>query len=174
MKGGEIKMGLITKPYNRNEAVKYAVTWALRRNPRFYDYSTLGGDCTNFASQVIFSGAPIMNYTPVYGWYYINGNEKSPSWTGVDFLHQFLIHNQNQGPFAEEVNLAQVQPGDIIQIWFGNQPHYNHSLVVTQMNLPNTPENIAVSVHTPDFLNRKLSTYQWVGIRCIHILGVRM
>ncbi len=167
-------MNLIIKAYNREEAVKYATTWALRKNPRFYDYTNLGGDCTNFASQVIFSGAPIMNYNSVNGWYYINANQKSPSWTGVDFLHQFLIQNQNRGPFAKEVQLTQIQLGDIIQIWFGNQPHFNHSLVVTQITLPITPENIAVSVHTPDFLNRKLSTYQWVSARCIHILGARM
>ncbi len=166
-------MDFKTKPYNREEAIKYATRWALGRNPRFYDYTSLGGDCTNFASQVIFSGAPIMNYTPVYGWYYKNANEKSPSWTGVDYLHQFLIHNQNQGPFAEEVHRTQIQPGDIIQISFGNQPHYNHSLVVTGITLPITPENILVSFHTPDFLNRKLSTFQWVGVRYIHILGVR-
>ncbi|HBF37345.1 MAG TPA: amidase [Firmicutes bacterium] len=165
---------LKTKPYNREDAVQYATRWALGRNPRFYDYTNLGGDCTSFASQVIFSGATVMNYTHVYGWYYINGNEKSPSWTGVDFLYQFLIRNREQGPFAQEVSLSQIQPGDIIQIFFGNQQHYNHSLAVTKIGFPNNPDQIFVATHTPDFLDRKFSSYQWVAARYLHILGVNM
>ena len=38
-------------PYDRARAVRYAHRWAYGRNPRFYDYEELGGDCTNFASQ---------------------------------------------------------------------------------------------------------------------------
>ena len=39
--------------YDRQKAVDYALTWALDRNPKFYDFSSLGGDCTNFISQCI-------------------------------------------------------------------------------------------------------------------------
>lgn len=42
-----------------------------------------GGDCTNFVSQCIFAGSGIMNHNKRTGWYYINGNKKSPSWSGV-------------------------------------------------------------------------------------------
>ena len=38
-------------PYNRRAAVAYAHKWAYSRNPAFYDFSEIGGDCTNFASQ---------------------------------------------------------------------------------------------------------------------------
>ena len=51
--------------YDREAAVEYANKWAYGRNPRFYDFSQLGGDCTNFASQCIYAGSGIMNYTPV-------------------------------------------------------------------------------------------------------------
>ena len=37
--------------YDRRAAVLYAHRWAYGRNPAFYDYEGLGGDCTNFASQ---------------------------------------------------------------------------------------------------------------------------
>ena len=40
--------------YDRNAAVAYARKWALGRNPAFYDFSNIGGDCTNFASQCIY------------------------------------------------------------------------------------------------------------------------
>ena len=35
--------------YDRRSAVRYAKTWAYGRNPMFYDYENVGGDCTNFA-----------------------------------------------------------------------------------------------------------------------------
>ena len=58
-------------PYRRDEAEAYARYWAYGRNPAFYDYETIGGDCTNFASQCIYAGTGVMNYTLTFGWYYI-------------------------------------------------------------------------------------------------------
>ncbi|HBE78396.1 MAG TPA: amidase [Firmicutes bacterium] len=165
-------MLLQTKPYDGEKTVNYAVQWAMRRNPQFYDYSNLGGDCTNFASQALYHGAGVMNYTPLYGWYYINGNEKSPSWTGVNYLYQFLSGNLNQGPFAVAGMLAEIQPGDFIQLSFTNPQHFNHTLVVTKIGSPVTLDNIYIATHSPDSLHRQLSTYRWIAIRFIHILGV--
>ena len=53
--------------YDRAKAVAYAERWALSRNPRYYDFEDIGGDCTNFASQCIYAGAGVMNWTPVTG-----------------------------------------------------------------------------------------------------------
>ena len=58
-------------PYNRRAAVAYAHKWAYTRNPAFYDFSEIGGDCTNFASQCLYAGTGIMNFTPDFGWYYM-------------------------------------------------------------------------------------------------------
>jgi len=80
------------KPYNRRAAVEYAHRWAFDRNPRFYDYDGIGGDCTNFASQCLYAGTGVMNYTPTFGWYYFDANHKAPAWTGVEFFYNFLIH----------------------------------------------------------------------------------
>ena len=62
---------LIDTPYDRDAAVAYARRWALSRNPLYYDFEDIGGDCTNFASQCLFAGAGVMNFTPVTGWYYV-------------------------------------------------------------------------------------------------------
>lgn len=48
--------------YNREKAKQYAKKWAYLRNPSYYDYDKIGGDCTNFVSQCIFAGAGHMNY----------------------------------------------------------------------------------------------------------------
>ena len=44
---------MLIHPYDRAAAVLYAHQWAYGRNPAFYDYENLGGDCTNFASQYL-------------------------------------------------------------------------------------------------------------------------
>lgn len=49
-----------------------------------------------------------MNYQKENGWYYKNGNQKFPSWTGVEFLYQFLINNKLVGPYGEEVTQEKV------------------------------------------------------------------
>ena len=77
--------------YNRNAAVEYATKWALGRNSNYYDFEKLGGDCTNFASQSIFAGAGVMNYSYPLGWFYISPFERAPSWTSVQYLQNYLL-----------------------------------------------------------------------------------
>lgn len=36
--------------YNRQAAVEYAHLWAYGRNPNYYDFHGIGGDCTNVGS----------------------------------------------------------------------------------------------------------------------------
>lgn len=153
--------------YEREKAKQYAKKWAYMRNPNYYNYDAIGGDCTNFASQCIYEGSGIMNYTKDTGWYYKNANQKSPSWTGVEFLYQFLIKNKGVGPFGKLVKKDDLEIGDIIQLSFdGNK--FAHTLVVVE-----TVENILVATHTFDSYERNLNTYQYQKNRYIHIEGVR-
>ena len=62
--------------YNRYAAKEYAKKWAFSRNPKYYNFDPIGGDCTNFISQCILAGSNTMNYTKNTGWYYINGNNE--------------------------------------------------------------------------------------------------
>ncbi len=72
-------------PYDRASAVAYARYWALSRNPAYYDFENLGGDCTNFASQSICAGAKVMNFTPDTGWYYRSAADRAAAWSGVQY-----------------------------------------------------------------------------------------
>lgn len=153
--------------YNRQWAVNYARVWAYSRNPRFYDFADLGGDCTNFASQCIFAGAGVMNYTPEVGWYYINANNRSPSWTGVEFLYDFLVNNLSVGPYGREVSTDGVLPGDIVQLADFEGDFY-HTLVIVA-----TMPQILVAAHSRDVLNKPLEDYNFNAARFIHIEGVR-
>ena len=154
--------------YERTLAVRYAIRWALSRNPAYFDYSALGGDCTNFASQSLYAGSGVMDYTPDFGWYYIDANRKAPAWTGVEYLYQYLLRsNEQPGPFAEETTREGIRTGDLIQLSFdGNK--FSHTLVVLT-----APPLILIAAHSEDSLFRPLSTYDYVDIRYLHILGVR-
>lgn len=157
--------------YNRERAVEYARRWAYGRNPRYYDFSGIGGDCTNFASQCIYAGSGIMNYTPLYGWFYINANNRTPSWTGVNELYRFLINNKSEGPQGEVTGLEEIEPGDIIQLKFGSSERFDHSPVVTDAGI-GTPDTILVAAHSIDSSCRPLSSYAYRELRPIHIYNV--
>lgn len=41
--------------YDRFSAISYAKRWALARNPKYYNFDSIGGDCTSFVSQCLFA-----------------------------------------------------------------------------------------------------------------------
>ena len=155
-------------PFDRTAAAEYARRWALGRNPEYYNFENIGGDCTNFASQCIYAGAKVMNYTPVTGWYYNSVADRTASWSGVEYLYKFLINNRSVGPFARIVNRDEAKVGDIVQLGRSDGSFY-HSPVITAV----TP-TILVAAHTFDALNRPLDSYIYDNIRFIHIVGVRV
>jgi hypothetical protein len=157
--------------YNRAAAVAYAKKWAYGRNPAYYDFSDLGGDCTNFASQCIYAGSGVMNYTPIYGWYYISVNDRAPAWTGVDELYRFLTTNRGAGPRAVVTELADIRDGDIIQLKFSQGERFDHSPVVIDSG-EGTPQTIKVAAHSYDASCRPLSSYRYIDIRPLHITKV--
>lgn len=158
--------------YDRAKAVQYALRWALSRNPEYYDYAEIGGDCTAFASQSVYAGSGVMNYTPTFGWYYRSANDKSPSWSGVDYFYNFMTTNEGTGPYAEERGLAELFPGDIIQL--GNESgRFYHSLVLTMIGYSKGQRSYYICAHDNDAYMRNLDTYDFAELRGIHILGVR-
>ena len=165
-------MPIILSPYDRGEAVAYAHRWAYSRNPKYYDYEELGGDCTNFASQCLYAGGGVMNFTPDLGWYYIDANQKAPAWTGVSYLHQFLTRgNQSVGPAAVPCALEDLMPGDIVQLAFEGE-RFAHSPVVVAADRPQNLSQVLVAAHSYDSDNRPLSTYPIRKIRFLHITGI--
>ena len=110
-----------------------------------------------------------MNYTPIYGWYFLSIDDRSASWTGVEYLYRFLIENKGEGPFAIQTDAEQAEVGDIIQL--GNEDGtYYHSLIITGVQ----GNTFLVAAHNNDVFNRRLSTYRYDRIRYLHIQGVRL
>lgn len=160
---------LVERRYIRLNALRYARRWALDRNPLFMNYTGIGGDCTNFISQCLLAGSCRMNYTPVFGWFYIDSDNRTASWTGVEFLYNFLVGNEGTGPYATEVGEEETQIGDIVQLRNGEDDYY-HTLFISGFS----PDGeILVAAHSDDALDRPLSSYNYAGARFLHIEGVR-
>lgn len=167
---------LVTKPYNRERAVEYAKRWALDRNPLFIDFTGIGGNCTNFVSQALLAGSCTMNYTPDFGWYYVNADDRAPAWSGVDFLYDFLTgaptfieKNGGIGPFAVEIPREQAALGDVVQ-YANTAGDWYHTVIVTGFD----GEEILVSAQSNDALDRPISSYNFANARFLHIAGVRL
>ncbi len=154
--------------YDRGAAVAYAKKWAFARNPAYYNFDRIGGDCTNYASQCLHAGGGLMNYTPTFGWYYISVNDRAPAWTGVEYFYNFLINNQSTGPFAEERPLDRLETGDFIQLGKATGDFY-HTPIICGFRRGEP----LLAAHTYDAYNRALSTYSYQRVRGIHILGIR-
>lgn len=138
--------------YNRERAVAYAnkyagLAWGAgnnhRYNPKYKDYTPEGGDCTNFASQVLGDkeeggGLPMTGL-----WGYRGGG--SQAWVQTDAFQRFLLYSGYgrmiaKGTFEEITRpgdkhphgaVAKLQPGDLIGYELkGDTDHF--SIVVGQ------------------------------------------
>lgn len=155
--------------YDREKALAYAHRWAFGRNPKYYDFSYIGGDCTNFASQVLYAGYGEMNLKPVTGWYYKSLNNRTPSWTGVNELYNFLINNRGSGPKAVKTDIYGIMLGDLVQLDFDGDGRFDHTPVIVDTG-NYTPDTVLVAAHTNDSDYRPLSTYSYRDIRFLHII----
>lgn len=158
---------LIEYPLNIAAEIAYAKTWAYARNPAYYNFEGIGGDCTNFVSQCLHAGGAVMNYTRDTGWYYTSSQNRAAAWTGVNYFYQFMMNNKGAGPFAQQVAKTEVRMGDVIQL--GTGAGFYHSLLVVDVQ----GSEIYIATHTFDAFHRPLSSYSYELARCLHIVGAR-
>ena len=151
-----------TKKYDKISAITYAKKWAMARNPKYYNFDNFGGDCTSFVSQCLFAGSKKMNFNYENGWYYNNGYDKSPSWSGVKYLYNFLTKNKSYGPRGIASSIDNIELGDVVQLSFDGT-NFSHSLIIVDINFTQqiSLNNIYVAAHTYDVLNKKINDYEY-------------
>lgn len=163
--------------YDRLGAVDYAKTWALKRNPKFIDYSDMGGDCTNYISQCVNAGNINMDKIGsniMQQWYWYSDKERTPSWTGAEFFYQYFINNNKEstsrfGVFAMATDYSNLDLGDVVQLVENNKAY--HTMIVTDViYYEDVLIDFLVSQHSYDLLDFPLS--QKIGEkRFLKILG---
>ena len=177
--------------YSRQSAVEYAKKWWNKRNPNFYNFDDLGGDCTNFVNQCLYYGGITMLESPL-GWFYKSLNYRSPSWAGVEEFFTFSLTNQNlkgvrakqiffnfDNYFKIEENFFMLDIGDVIQLNLMGEDRYHHTLLITKINKQNAlfsniyelSKNIFIACHTADAFDKCLADYLFADIRLLKILN---
>lgn len=156
--------------YDRLSATMYAKKWWNKRNPKFYNFDELGGDCTNFVSQCLYAGNIKMDFSPL-GWYYNSLNSRSPAFSGVEQLFNYCVSNKKEvGPKCKLVTIDELEIGDIVQLC-QRKPVFNHCLLITKIEKTPTLETIFVTCHTNDAHDKALSDYFFTKIRFLKILN---
>ena len=149
----------------------YQDRWFNGFNPDYANFEGYGGDCTNYASQVLYSGCRTMYARSGSGiagsnyWFYRSSNDRSSSWTGVNELRSFLLNNTTKGPSGNTSStFGALESGDIIQL--GSGGNYYHSIVVYKQG-----GDPYVTAHTSSYSGYYSSRYGGSSNSKIHIDG---
>ncbi|MEW6724672.1 MAG: amidase domain-containing protein [Bacillota bacterium] len=117
--------------YDRPGAAAYALAWWNRRNPKYKDWTTAGGDCTNFTSQCLHEGGQARMDPPA--WYYYSASAWAPSWIVADAQNRYLLRPAPiRGPRASlRERASELELGDLIHYDFQGDGRIDHTAIVT-------------------------------------------
>ena len=104
--------------FNIEKACTYAETFALTSNPEYFSYDNIGGDCTNFASQILHAGG--LSTNSVWKPY-------SNAWLRVEELYSYLMNNK----LAYKTTYAKFSRGTLIQFNTPKLGHFFHTGFIT-------------------------------------------
>ena len=158
--------------YEREKALEYAYRWWNGRNPLFYDFENLGGDCTNFVSQCLFYGGIAMDYSTL-GWYYSSLYSRAPAWTGVEEFYNYSTNNNlSIGVKTKICTINNVEIGDVVQIMQNGETDFHHTLLITKIaNSYPSLSNIMITGHSFDVLNKPILNFNFSKLRFLKILN---
>ena len=166
--------------YDRTKALNYAKKYVTESNSEWSNYSEYGGNCQNFASQVIYNGGIPMDLQGNAIWKYYGDTlsetkskfGRSTSWTGVTYFYDYAKANKGYGLCAEvDINPFYAEAGDIGQVGYNNI--YKHTVVITG-NIKDKNGKIAdllINSNSINLENYPFSGYVYPNKRIIKILG---
>ena len=166
--------------YNRENAYNYAITWITSRNPLYANFDNYGGNCQNYASQVLASGGIPNDVKGYYRFKYYSSVPdeteasvgRTPSWAGVNQFYTYAKYNQNVGGLCSsvDINYYYAEKGDLIQ--FGYKDSWAHtSVIVGSVMKDGKLVDLLTSSNTTDRDNFPLSAYNYPNKRLIKIYG---
>ncbi|MEW6623078.1 MAG: amidase domain-containing protein [Bacillota bacterium] len=107
--------------------------YSFQYNPKYKNYTDKGGDCTNFASQVMYEGG---NFSQDSTWNYdYNDGQASKSWANAASFNEYMLNSGRAsviayGPYHEVVKDSyKLLPGDYVA--FEEEGEVAHISIVT-------------------------------------------
>lgn len=166
--------------YDREKAVNYALSWITTRNPEYANFDLYGGNCQNYASQVLRSGGIPNDMKGYYRFkYYTSVPDeteaevgRTPSWAGVSQFYDYAKYNQNAGGLCStvDINYFYGEKGDLIQFGYGDTWAHTSVIVGNVFENGKMVDLLTVS-NTTDRENFPLSAYNYPNKRLIKIYG---
>ena len=165
--------------YDRDKAYQYAITWITKRNPDYANFDAYGGNCQNYASQVIRNGGIPNDLSGYYLFKYYSSIPdettsnigRTPSWAGVSQFYDYAKYNSGSGLCSlTDINYLYGEKGDLIQ--FGYKESWAHtSVIIGDVSKDGKLLDLITSSNTTDRLNFPLSAYNYPNKRLIKIYG---
>ena len=165
--------------YDRKKAVEYNYKYITKRNPDYFAFDGIGGNCQNLVSQSLHAGGIPFDLSGDYKWksYSSEVDETSDakgrtsSWTGTQNFYDYVKHNDNKGICADsDINMFYAEIGDVGHVGYID---FSHAVLVVELikdkdgNLIDFLIN-ANSVNVKDF---PFMAYIYPNKRVIKILG---
>ncbi|UQZ75721.1 hypothetical protein C2I17_14820 [Niallia circulans] len=145
--------------------------WNSKKSDRYGYYGGIGGDCTNYVSQVIYAGGKKMtgdfvgfgNTRPTTKYWYSKKNKfdyrfNTTSWIRVNDFYSYWVgtkkHTSYKYTTAKSAS-KYASTGDVIQFYKNSTGLWYHSVVVYDRNGDNG--TVRYSAHSDGYLNKSLS-----------------
>ncbi len=155
-------------PYDRAAAVGYARQWAAVRNPNYHAYDSVGGNCMNFASQVLYAGG----IRQTDGWFFESTKKFYRSWINVGGFTDYATSASPDKLLCDvNANYYSGQPGDLILM--GVDKPTNHATIICDVVKDSNGRTVdyLLCSNTSNLENFPASAYYYTNQRLIRIFG---
>lgn len=164
--------------FDRKNAITYMQNYWQNYNSLYFNFNEIGGDCTNYASQIMHNSGvfftPTSNTPDYRHWYYYSsewGYGRSSTWTSATEFRKYFgdvlgdgskVSKEMETYTVNEAILSfndiwrNILPGDIISHGHDEASSYHTQIVY---GFDGKYKDILVSQHSSNQLNRSLFDY---------------
>lgn len=170
LEGKNVPTKVCDHKYNREEALSYANKYITTRHPQKNYYDASGGNCQNYASQVMNAGGIPMDKVGDATWHHEDGH--TPSYVTVTDFYAYAKNNTGYGLCAlTDINPYYAEAGDEGQV--GYDGSFRHTVVISGTVKDSNGKVIDLLLHsnTVDLENFPMSAYSYPNKRIIKIMG---
>ena len=159
-------------PYDRAVAYDYLMAYCDKRNPAWYAYDEVGGNCMNFGSQVLLAGGIPEDEKGDEEWYWDGQNDLDLSWINVGRFYDYCRDNEGFGLVADtEAGYYTGEVGDVLIVGFAGD--HRHTTVISHVVKDETGDTVdyLISCNTTNYRDFPASAYYYTFHRLIKIYG---
>ncbi|MFE3455856.1 amidase domain-containing protein [Nonomuraea sp. NPDC059194] len=155
----------VNMAYDYQAMVDYAYRYAENYNPNYRTYGGVGGDCTNFLSQIVKAGGwqgtgawPGEDRTSPAEWFYGDATWTTTyTWAAAHNWFQFA--RTWSGRVSGLSNVWQMGIADVLQIDSDSDGNISHSMVVTDIGVDGSGvDELFMTYHSSDTVDKPLSS----------------